>query len=61
MSEIFSKIDLKFYSYVTTYNQANEYVYFIFFFFGIQYILFLVIKITIPIVRKFNQKYKSFF
>ena len=60
MSEIFSKIDLKFYSYVTTYNQANEYVYF-FFFFGIQYILFLVIKITIPIVRKFNQKYKSFF
>ena len=27
-----------------------------FFFFGIQYILFLVIKITIPIVRKFNQK-----
>ena len=55
MSEIFSKIDLKFYSYVTTYNQANEYVYF-FFFFGIQYILFLVIKITIPIVRKFNQK-----
>ena len=56
MSEIFSKIDLKFYSYVTTYNQANEYVYFIFFFFGIQYILFLVIKITIPIVRKFKQK-----
>ena len=52
MSEIFSKIDLKFYSYVTTHNQANEYV----FFFGIQYILFLVIKITIPIVRKFNQK-----
>ena len=54
MSEIFSKIDLKFYSYVTTHNQANEYVFF--FFFGIQYILLLVIKITIPIVRKFNQK-----
>ena len=27
MSEIFPKIDLKFYYNITTYNQTNEYIY----------------------------------
>ena len=46
MSKIYLKINIKFHSNIITYNQTNEYVLVI----TLQHILFLVIKIIIPIV-----------
>jgi len=51
MSNIFLKINLKFYSIVTAHNQTYELVYSITTkLILLQHILFLVIKITIPVV-----------